>query len=256
MTQPFEITDRGTPVITAAIHSGHRMRQDTAALCALAEATRLREEDPFTAQIADIGTSRIAVQTSRFEVDLNRSRESAVYLDPDEAWGLRVWHQPPGSSVVESSRELHDVFYESVAGLLERTLSDHERVIVLDIHSYNHRRRGPEMPPADVEENPEVNLGTRTLDRVLWGPVADSFIGMMLERGFDVRENVKFGGGYFSQFVNDFAPGRACALAIEFKKTFMDEWTGEADQAALGRIRDALVGCSAPLVAAAHEVGG
>jgi N-formylglutamate amidohydrolase len=254
MTQPFEIIDRGTAVITAAVHSGHRMRPEIAVFCALAEATRLREEDPFTAEIADIGTSRIAVRTSRFEVDLNRSRESAVYLDPDEAWGLCVWNQPPGSAAVESSRGLHDHFYESVAVLLERALSAHDRLIVLDIHSYNHRRRGPGMPPADVEENPEVNLGTRTLDRALWGPVADSFIGMMLERGFDVRENVKFGGGYFSRFVNDLAPGRVCALAIEFKKTFMDEWTGEADPAALARIRNALAECPPALVAAAAEV--
>jgi hypothetical protein len=26
-------------------------------------------------------------------------------------------------------------------------------------------------------------------------------------------------------------PGQACAIAIEFKKTFMDEWTGELDLA-------------------------
>jgi hypothetical protein len=32
----------------------------------------------------------------------------------------------------------------------------------------------------------------------------------------------------------------ACALAIEFKKVFMDEWTGESDDAHLSELRGAL----------------
>ena len=58
--------------------------------------------------------------------------------------------------------------------------------------------------------------------------------------GLDVRENVKFGGGYFAAWTHTNFPNSACVLAIEFKKFFMDEWTGRADDQQLDTIRRAL----------------
>ena len=46
----------------------------------------------------------------------------------------------------------------------------------------------------------------------------------------DVRENVRFRGGELSRWVNERYRDRGCALAIEFKKMFMDEWTGTVDE--------------------------
>ena len=45
----------------------------------------------------------------------------------------------------------------------------------------------------------------------------------------DVRENIKFDGGYFAQWIGERFPGTVCNLCIEFKKFFMDEWTGTLD---------------------------
>ena len=56
----------------------------------------------------------------------------------------------------------------------------------------------------------------------------------------DVRENVKFQGGHFPRWVNARFEGAACAVAIEFKKFFMDEWSGEPDRRLIDAIRDAL----------------
>jgi hypothetical protein len=43
-----------------------------------------------------------------------------------------------------------------------------------------------------------------------------------------VRENVAFQGkGEQTRFVHERYPGRGCAIALEFKKFFMDEWSGE-----------------------------
>ena len=55
-----------------------------------------------------------------------------------------------------------------------------------------------------------------------------------------MRENVRFKGGYMSRWINERYAGRGCALAIEMKKIFMDEWTGEVDEAVLAAIGDAL----------------
>ena len=58
-------------------------------------------------------------------------------------------------------------------------------------------------------------------------------------RRLDVRENVAFQGrGQLARFVHERYPGTGCALAVEFKKFYMDEWTGVADPEALPAMRD------------------
>jgi hypothetical protein len=48
-------------------------------------------------------------------------------------------------------------------------------------------------------------------------------------RRLDVRENVAFQGkGEQTRFVHQRYAARGCAIALEFKKFFMDEWSGEA----------------------------
>ena len=73
------------------------------ALMALADDERLREEDPFTEIVIRDVPNRIVFHRSRFEIDLNRARDGAVYLTPEQAWGLKVWRQPPPSQIVEAS---------------------------------------------------------------------------------------------------------------------------------------------------------
>jgi hypothetical protein len=61
-----------------------------------------------------------------------------------------------------------------------------------------------------------------------------------LGRRLDVRENVKFVGRQFPKWVHTNYPDSGCAIAIEFKKFFMDEWTGKLDMDAHNAIRHAL----------------
>jgi N-formylglutamate amidohydrolase len=200
---------------------------------ALDDDTRRREEDPFTDLIiGDIGT-RIVANRSRFEVDLNRPRERAVYLDVDDAWGLRVWTQQLPRDEWHQSLAIHDEFYAALTDHFD-ALAAHGCFLVLDVHAYNHRRDGPANPPAPSADNPEVNVGTGFLDRTRWGDTVSRFIEDLRAEEvaghqLDVRENVRFRGGYVSQWAADRYPTSACTLAIEFKKVFMDEWTGVAD---------------------------
>ncbi len=97
----------------------------------------------------------------------------------------------------------------------------------------------------EVVANPEVNIGTGTMDRMKWAPIVDRFISDLrsfdfLGRHLDVRENVKFKGGNFPRWIHETFPKSGCAIAIEFKKFFMDEWTGEPDMAQVDEIRHAL----------------
>ena len=241
----WEIQWGESPLVAAAIHDGSAVRSEVANLLALDELERLREEDPYTSAWTFIAPTRIICFRSRFEVDLNRPREQAVYSKPEDAWGLTVWKERLPNEVLEQSLAEYDAFYDQVEHVLRRLADRHGRVVVLDLHSYNCRRQGANGPPADPQENPDVNIGTGTMDRSRWAPIVDRFIRDLAEfdflgRHLDVRENVKFGGGNFSRWIHEAFPTSVCSLAIEVKKFFMDEWTGEVDQTQLHAIGQAL----------------
>lgn len=234
-----------SPLLVTAIHHGHRIRSELAEWLALQDQERLREEDPFTGGWTTISESRIVVYNSRFEVDLNRPRDKAIYRRPEDSWGLQVWREDLPGYIVERSLGSYDRFYQEAHALLSNFEREFGRFVVFDLHTYNHRRDGVAGPPADPELNPEVNLGTGTMNRDNWSPLVDRFIGDLrsfdfLGRNLDVRENVKFRGGNFSRWIHQNFPETGCALAIEFKKFFMDEWSGELDQVQFTAIRSAL----------------
>src|SRR5690606_24462077 len=97
----FEIGDG--PVVATAIHSGHEVRPEVAEWMAIDAADRLREEDPLTGFWTSVGDSSIRVYRSRFEMDLNRPRDKAVALHPEDCWGLELWRARPPESVIERS---------------------------------------------------------------------------------------------------------------------------------------------------------
>ncbi|NIL97590.1 MAG: N-formylglutamate amidohydrolase [Planctomycetales bacterium] len=241
------------PLVAAALHDGHAVRDELIPLLAIADSERLREEDPFTGLWTTMAPTRLLGLRSRFELDLNRPREKAVYRTPQDSWGLQVWKAPLPEKVVSRSLAAWDTFYDHVHALLARLVEQHPQVVVFDIHSYNHRRGGPEGPPAPPAENPEVNLGTGSMDRQRWAPIVDRLIHELTNydyqgRHLDVRENVKFFGGHFPTWIHQTFPQNVCAVAIEFKKFFMDEWTGQPD-------RDQLFAIGQALRAAAEGVG-
>ena len=231
------------PVAAAAIHDGHGLRAEVAALIALSDADRLREEDPFTGQaIVDVPT-HIVAHRSRFEAELNRDAQTAVYRTPEQCWGLNLWRTPPGEDLVERSLEYHRRFYAAIAAVLDEIAADYPRFVLLDIHSYNHRRDGPEASPASAEGAPEINIGTFSMPRNDWAWLLDPLIQVMRAydfggRNLDVRENVAFQGrGELTRFVHERYPGVGCAIAVEFKKFYMDEWSGKPDAMALDHMR-------------------
>jgi N-formylglutamate deformylase len=236
--------------VSTAVHAGHELRPAVAARMAIDDDTRRREEDPFTDYLlGDVGT-QVFVRRSRFEVDLNRPRNAAVYLCPDDAWGLDVWSEALPDAEVQASLVVYDDFYAALAERLDR-LAANGPFAVLDVHSYNHRRQGPDRPAATESDNPEVNVGTGALDQQRWGPAVGQFIdALRAERvtghHLDVRENVRFRGGHLSRWVADHYPDTGCVLAIEFKKVFMDEWTGEPHVAHITEIKAALAAAVQP----------
>ncbi len=242
---PWYLERGDGPLVAAAIHDGRGLRPELGRAIALSAAERLREEDPFTATWTGVAPTRLIAMHSRFEVDFNRPRDRSVYLTPNDAWGLQVWKTTPSAECVERSRAIHDAFYDEVRGLLQRMVRRYQRVVVLDLHAYNYRRDGPNATPAEPRGNPEVNIGTGTMDRARWASIVDRSIVDLrnfdfLGRHLDVRENVKSRGGFFPAWIHAQFPKSVCVLTINVKKFFMDEWTGEFDRIHLNAIKRAL----------------
>ena len=221
---------------------------------------RRREEDPFTGDWARLVSTHVIGRRSRFEFDLNRPAEDAVYRDPSDAWGLDLWHEPPADEILARSRAEHATFYEHLDEIYRAKAAKYGKFVVLDLHSYNHRRDGPDGSPADDSGNPEINLGTGTMDRSRWGLLIDRFMEdlsatVVAGHHLDIRENVKFVGRHHGAWAHGTFPDAACVLSLEFKKTFMDEWTGELDAERHRELGQALCGTFPGLMESLRELG-
>jgi len=249
-----------SPILGTAIHNGHEVQRSVEKNIALNEEERLREEDPFTEFIIRDVPNRIIFHRSRFAVDLNRARDEAVYLSPEQSWGLKVWDKEPTDEMVETSLLIHDEYYN----MLEATLSGLEEhygtFVVLDVHSYNHRREGADAAPTDPSAAPEINIGTFSMPRRKWAYIVDPLTEALKTFEFnghhlDIRENVAFEGkGEQTKFIHEKFPSSGCAIAIEFKKFFMDEWSGRPNESALLAMRE-MITSALPVLEKAIQKG-
>ena len=232
-----------SPVVGTAIHNGHALPPGFGTGMAIADEARLREEDPYTEYFIRDLPNRIVVHQSRFAVDLNRDREAAMYLKPEQSWGVQVFLQPPSPGLVRQAMRIHDQYYANLRTFLRQVEERCDCFVVLDVHSYNHRRDGPDAPAAPADLTPQVNIGTFSMDRQRWAHVVDPFMERLRAFEFrgqqmDVRENVAFQGrGEQTRFIHNEFPATGCAIAVEFKKFFMDEWTGVPDSEELSAMR-------------------
>ncbi|MFH1728786.1 MAG: N-formylglutamate amidohydrolase [Pseudomonadota bacterium] len=241
----FEFKSSPSIFIATAIHSGHHIRRELWPYLQISEEDRLREEDPFTNLFTDLCLNRVLVNTSRFEVDLNRPLENCVYKTSHDSWGLDVWKKSMPQKLLKLSYDKHIYFYDKLANFLKKKIKEHGKVIILDIHSYNYRRNHESYEYLQGEKYPDINIGTASMNRNNWSHLLDPFISTLknesfFERNLVVAENKIFMGGYMSQWIHKNFPNNCCSISIEFKKIFMDEWTGEMFDNKLNRLKEIL----------------
>jgi len=243
MNTNYEIYKEDSPFISLALHDGHLIPPDVLKHIMLKEHERFREEDPYTAYMANLPVNKVFVNTSRFYVDLNRLENQAIYKKPEDAWELEVWKNEFPVELEEKQMDYYHQFYAEIETLIKDIIQKYGYFIILDIHSYNHRRGNP-FTVANETENPEINIGSE-YNHPRWRSLISNYAAFLSKCTInnhhpDVRENIKFKGGGFSQWVNQHYSEQGCVISIEFKKTFMDEWTGRADIDHIRDIRQAL----------------
>ena len=243
----WQVQDGQGPIIATAIHSGHRIRDSLKPWLAIEDKGRLREEDPLTDYFLSVADTSVRANISRFECDLNRPRDICITRDPSKTWDLRIWDDALPDEQVEQSRAIHDRFYAAMKQLCDDKIAEHGRILLLDIHSYNFKRNGPDGDPAPADKNPDIDVGATTLDKAVYGDLLKDFAetlcsvpvnGQAPSVGINVRWEE---GGNFPEWLHSIYGDKACVMTLEYKKIFMDEWSEEADIFALQHLRQGLL---------------
>ncbi|NQY05920.1 MAG: N-formylglutamate amidohydrolase [Flavobacteriaceae bacterium] len=206
------------PYVCGAVHDGHQFRSELWKNCFHAEYERWYEEDPNTKEMIQSYPIVIAGCDSRFEYDLNRHPDTAIYND---AWGKQLWKFPLSEEVRSKSLKKHFNFYKVVKALMNKLESLFQQCVVYDMHSYNWKRWDRSVPT--------WNLGTANVDQERFSEVIEawrqSLSEMQLPNGIvsDAKINDTFqGNGYFLKFITENTQN-TLVLATEVKKIYCDE---------------------------------
>lgn len=209
------------PYICGAVHDGHQFRKSLWENCLHTEYERWYEEDPCTKEMVRSHPILIAGRDSRFEYDLNRDPENAIYND---AWGKKLWKNPLPGKERELSLQKHRNFYKVVDVLVGQIEKIHNKAIVFDMHSFNLKRWKREVPT--------WNLGTTNIDNKRFAALADSWsqkLGKIhLPNGIKSTSEINDtfqGNGYFLKYITQNFKN-TLVLATEIAKIYCNEETG------------------------------
>lgn len=210
--------DRYVPYACGAVHDGHQFRKELWANCLHTAYERWFEEDPCTKEFVKTHPIVIAGCDSRFEYDLNRDPENAIYED---AWGKKLWKEPLNPMHQKKSLKKHTAFYSVVHALLQKLEEKFGAVVVYDMHSYNWRRWDREVPV--------INLGTSNIDTNRFGNAVEDWRQSLseIQLPYQIEATSKIndtfqGNGYFLKYITQNFKN-TLVLATEFKKIYCDE---------------------------------
>ena len=235
---------RPDSTLAVVLHSAGRVRPGLGKYLGVSRIERLREEDPYMERFAEDFPLRLIARDSRFEYDLNREIGKAIYPVNGLKWGLQVWRQPLPESEIGITLAKYREFHALLDLMIKWLLESHRHVILFDLHSYCYRR---EVDRAWWEDDlPEINLGTRSVNRSYFSAPVDLFLNTVSGIRMDghllrVGENQAFPGGYLTRKYAGTHNRQVLILAIEYKKVFMDERTGELYPEKLELLRKNLV---------------
>ena len=209
------------PYVCGAVHDGHQFRKSLWDNCTHTDYERWYEEDPCTKEMIQSHPIVIAGRDSRFEYDLNRPPETAIYQD---AWGKELWKTPLSEKEKQISLNKHLNFYKVVEALIQKLESKYPKILVFDMHSYNWKRWDREVPV--------WNLGTVNINNARFGELLEQWRARLenMVLPIDMQTTAKIndtfqGNGYFLKYITrNF--DNTLVLATEISKVYCDEHTG------------------------------
>ena len=231
----WTVTRGPGPVLATAIHDGHELRPAVAAAMNLSEPTACarRIRSPGRRWRASLRTSSLIVRASN-SISTGRliprsiaRRSRAGACGSGEASPTRRSSRPRWRSM----RLITACSARCWTAWSRRTGASSSSTCTAIITGATVRtaipcRRTKRPTSISAPFRCRAPTGRSSLDPLIEEMRRFDFNG----RNLDVRENVAFQGkGEQTRFVHERYPGKGCAIALEFKKFFMDEWTGEPD---------------------------
>jgi N-formylglutamate amidohydrolase len=218
-------------IIGVAPHWSHRIRDEVEPKLLIDDALRLYDEDPYTERFLGPFATVLSPNQSRYEVDVNRPPDLALYTHPDRAWGQWVWGDDLDRFERERSLELWYEFHHFLDAAVVDAIGRFGRAVLFDIHSYNYQRSGR----VDWRDDPAptINLGSAHLRLDEEGEEILEWIRRRLDAFTVLGEECTFGendvfyGGYINRRMSRTYGPRCITVSVEFKKVFMDERAGE-----------------------------
>ncbi len=276
---PFDVVEPrvlATPLIFDSPHSGARYPKGFLAASRLDPLTLRRSEDAFVDELflpcVALGAPLLRAHFPRAFLDVNRE---PFELDPQMFEGslpefantrsLRVAAglgaiprvvgdtQPiykgriPIADALSRIAAFHRPYHERLGGLVERARARFGLAILIDCHS---------MPSSLTEGGPlDVVLGDR-FGASAAGWIVDALESALLERGYRVRRNKPYAGGFITERYGAPASSRH-AVQIEVNRAlYMDERRIVKSEKA-GALAEALFAAAGSLMArVAAELGG
>ena len=207
------------PYVCAAIHDGHQFRKELWDSCLHTDYERWYEEDPETKTMIAQQPIVLAGCDSRFEYDLNRAPEDAIF---ETAWGKQLWRKPLSLPMKTKSLEKHANFYKVVHALVDTLETKFGCCTVYDMHSYNWKRWDREVPT--------WNLGTSNIDQLRYGHVIEDWRLRLskIKFPYGIKSTSKVndtfqGNGYFLKYITKHFKN-TLVLATEIAKVYCDEY--------------------------------
>ncbi|PQJ78286.1 N-formylglutamate amidohydrolase [Polaribacter porphyrae] len=201
-----------------AVHDGHQFRKELWTNCLHTEYERWFEEDPETKEMVKSHPIVIAGCDSRFEYDLNRAPETAIYTD---AWGKQLWRNPLPENQKVKSLQKHANFYKVVHALLYKLEEKFGVCVVYDMHSYNWKRW--------TRAVPTWNLGTANVDNKRFGNEIESWRAILEKtplpnkiKSTSLINDTFQGNGYFLKYITQNFKN-TLVLATEIAKVYCNE---------------------------------
>jgi len=210
--------DEYVPYVCGAVHDGHNFRKELWDNCLHSGYDRWYEEDPETKNMVYTLPIVIAGCDSRFEYDLNRPPEEAVF---ETAWGKELWKEPLPEAMKLRSQQKHTNFYKIVHALISKVESKFGACIIYDMHSYNWKRWDRAVPT--------WNLGTSNVDNERFNDIIKSWQKSLSEiklphniKSDSLINNTFYGNGYFLKYITK-SFQNTLVLATEIAKIYCDE---------------------------------
>ena len=178
-----------SPLVISIPHSGTDIPQDIAPLCNLA-AKREHTDWALQELVAPLSETTLVATVSRYIVDVNRFKPRAgkatqpIIPRIDEVGNQLFNNYPSKQKQSDWLERYYTPYYLHLENLLTEKLEQHERVLLVDLHSYDDK----------LFRTSDIILGTRK-KQTLSPDILEKLQALFHDEGLTTQVDTPFSGG-------------------------------------------------------------